>query len=841
MRTNLIRLAALAAGVAIVASCDTRLPTTPITPTGGGSTGNGNTTGKGPTVTIDTPVVGTLANVGDSILVVMHLHDDKAIQSLSVSGLKITGSVDLGTAQTTTRYAAITVPTSGKFRSGLRDTVIRRYLQPAGADTTLDSLVVQAIVIDSAGLADTTKRRIDLVSGPKVTITAPVSGDSTPAGIGLSVAATADHPDGVARVTFRFQGEASWPTKLDTSITVNVTGAPRSVNVSAIARVPIDAPVRSRVTVTATAVSVTGRPGNSPAIVVFVRNSSSAQPLVSQTVGPRLEITDSVTVSARGDGIAAIGYVARDASGATILRDSVLLAPPFAGNASTSISLGKLPVTVRGNRVAITGFAVDQSGRTGYAVRSGQLTPNGVLAGSFVDSTLVVFGHTFGLPATRSAGLVGDLVWDAPRGNVVLSNQIYNRLEVFHTSSNTFEPNGVAVGAFPWGLFVQNDPNLLWVANSGGTNLSQVDLTSLRELDAARIRTRITPLYTLTEDVTAGADSTKPPTFREGLLGPTLYSDRPQYIGQLSTGTVFYSTRPTTEAPLGTIRYLDPTQPFPDAKAIIIFKNSSTSIKSHVVMNADSMFIYSGDPGSDFVQICDHNTGTNEAGSCAMTNRGYVATLDSLNKIVPHNDVSIANNVDITDAGLTDTTYVGVSGDRNWIAFGSGHTSTSGRIFMAGSSGFFSPPITQSDLLNNASEHLNGIALDSIGVTVAAHGDQSFFASVDLPFHLRLQGKYANASPGQGIALHPQAKAGQGNVERTAYIASGNQTIEIIDIFHYLNRGTIPIKTNLYGPLRAALPNAADRAAGVVLKLFGVSANGLVVIDLRASDIQPSP
>ena len=148
--------------------------------------------------------------------------------------------------------------------------------------------------------------------------------------------------------------------------------------------------------------------------------------------------------------------------------------------------------------------------------------------------------------------------------------------------------------------------------------------------------------------------------------------------------------------------------------------------------------------------------------------------------------------------------------------------------------------MTQKDLTNNASEHIYGLALDSIGLTVAAHGDESFFASIDVPFHLRLQGKYSNSSPGMGITFHPQAKASAGDVQRTAYVASGNQTIEILDIFHYLNRGTLPIKTNLYGPLRAALPGASD-PPDVILKLFGISPNGLVVIDVRASDILPSP
>jgi hypothetical protein len=253
------------------------------------------------------------------------------------------------------------------------------------------------------------------------------------------------------------------------------------------------------------------------------------------------------------------------------------------------------------------------------------------------------------------------------------------------------------------------------------------------------------------------------------------------------------------------------------------------------------VFITSGVPGSDFITLCDHNFGTNELGTCATTNKGYSNTLDQLKKLVPTTDINFVGGVDIADAGLSDTTYVAVSGDRSWVGFGSGHTAAAGNIFLASSSGFFSPPITQIDLTNNAAEHINGLAIDSVGLTVGAHGDQSFFSSIDVPFHLRLQGKYANAASGQGITFHPQARAGAGDVQRTAYVASGNQTVEILDIFHYINRGSLPIKTNLYGPLRAALPPASDAANGVVLKLFGLSADGLVVIDLRASDILPSP
>jgi hypothetical protein len=839
MRHLYLRLAGVLAGIAVVASCDSRLATETIG-TGTSTPNNSGSPGGGPVIALDTPAVGSLVNVGDSLLVVVRLHDDRALTSVSFEGLKITGSSDLGTRTETARYPRVTIPATGSFRAGLHDTVLRRYLKPATpVDSSLDSLVVRVIALDSAAMADTVMRRVDIVSGPKVTITTPVNGDSTPAGIGLSVSGTAEHPDGVSRATVRFQGEASWPTKLDTTITTTTTGSPKTFQFSAIASVPANAPLRGKITVTASAVSANGRPGNAPSISVFVRGAREAEPVVNQKVDPRLEITDSVTVTARGDGIRSLGYVARDAAGNVILRDSILLPTPYAGNASASLSLGKLTPTLRGKRIAITGFAVDQSARTGYAVRSGAVAPNGNLSGAYVDSTLIVFGHTYPLPSTRSAGLIGDIAWDAVRENVILSNQLYNRLEVFSSATGSYDATGIAVGSFPWGLFISNDPNVLWVANSGGNNLSRVDLAARKELDAQRIRTRLTPLYTLTEDASGGND-TVPATFREGISAPIIYSDRPQYIAQLRNGTVFYSTRPTPTAPKGTIRYLDPSQPYPDEKAVVIFR-AGASAKQHIIVNSDSSFVISGAPGSDFIVICDHPAGTNQAGACGKSNLGYLAAYDSLRARVPTTDVSFVHGVDIDDAGLTDTTFVAASGDRNWVAFGAGHTAGAGNIFMANASGFMSSPISQIDLTNNASEHINGIALDSTGLTVAAHGDQSFFASVDVPFHLRLQGKYDQTVPGQGIAFHPQAKASAGDVERTGYIASNNQSIDIVDIFHYLNRGNLPIKANLYGPLRAARPGATDAANGVVLKLFGVSKTGLVIIDLRAQDILSLP
>jgi hypothetical protein len=323
---------------------------------------------------------------------------------------------------------------------------------------------------------------------------------------------------------------------------------------------------------------------------------------------------------------------------------------------------------------------------------------------------------------------------------------------------------------------------------------------------------------------------------------PIIFSDRPQYIGQINTGQIFYSTRPTPDAPQGTIRYIDPTQAVPDPKPLLVVRNVSSDLTNYVVVNADSVFVRRATVNSglpDTLVMFDHPPGTVQPSDSVTSVTGVGAAIAAL-RAKNGSDVSYYQGIDVNNAGLTDTTYVSISGDHRWIAFGSGHTAGSGTIMMA-STGFFSPPITQVDLTSNASEKVNGLALDYTGQTLAAHGSESFFAAVDLPFHLRLQGKYQGFNSGAGIAFHPNARGvNSPDQERTAYVASGNKTIEIVDIFHYINRGRLDLKGNLYGPLRATLPLPGD-PSDVVLKLYGVTSDGLVVIDLRASDILPIP
>jgi len=131
-----------------------------------------------------------------------------------------------------------------------------------------------------------------------------------------------------------------------------------------------------------------------------------------------------------------------------------------------------------------------------------------------------------------------------------------------------------------------------------------------------------------------------------------------------------------------------------------------------------------------------------------------------------------------------------------------------------------------------------GLAINGNSTNIAVHGVETFFADSSL----RLQGKYSTFNSGAGIAFHP-ANVDENTADlkaRVAFVASGDYSIQIVDSYSYRLRGRIPIRSNLYGPLRAVLPSAADLAADptLVVKLFGLTPEGMVMIDVHASDIQ---
>lgn len=834
-RAHVTRCAAVLAAIALVASCDQRTLLNPYK--GGGSGGGGNNGAPG--VSIDT-LNPSPVNIGDSILVAVHVIDSKQISSVQLQGLTVHGSVDLGTLSVSDRYTPITV---GGFPTGCRDTVIRRYLHPAAPiDTSLDSLVVIANATNDQSKTGADTAVVRVVTGPKVNFITPLPTTQLFAGGDIGVTAHATHPDGVASLTITVKSQGTWPTPINYTTTGSFPLGPKDTTWTGTVSIPLNAPVGGRLLFTASGIDVNGKPGSVASLSLLVKGQDTTPPLVTQVVSPRIELTDSVLVNSSGSSATAtVGVIVKDSVGVEIRRDSNPVPTPL-NNVSQWIHL-PLTNAEQGRNLRISTFAIDKLGRKGYSVSNGTTVAQPVMARAWTDTTVVVYGRTYPLPYGGINTTVGDIAIDTARGNVFISNINNNRLEIWQGASKTFSANGIPVGSEPWGLAFGNNPDTLYVANSGGTNISRVFVgtSPMAEVLSQRILTRNTYAYVITETI-------DPNTGRITLSiqGPVSYSDRPQYLAVSKAGRVFYSTLPTAAAPAGTIRWLDPSLPVPDPQQIWQYGRSlSSGVSQWVLFNVDSAFVlkFTGQtPPSDILTVYDHPYGQ-LTGQLVGSDSDVVSAISKLGST---SDAQLVANLDITSLALTDTTFLAESGDHTWLAFGEGNTGGAGRIMMVNDAccampGFFSPGVAVTDLIDNANERVFGVAVDSTGSTLAAHGNESYFAAIQNPFHLRLQGKYNSFDNGAGIAFHPGAN-GYTTVasDRLAFAGSQDGHIEIIDIAYFLQRGRLTLKNNLYGPLRASRPFPGD-PAGTVLKLFGLSSAGLVVIDLTAADIRPGP
>jgi DNA-binding beta-propeller fold protein YncE len=116
------------------------------------------------------------------------------------------------------------------------------------------------------------------------------------------------------------------------------------------------------------------------------------------------------------------------------------------------------------------------AGDTGPGEASAPDAPSGPLCTS--DAGVVVAdGGTF----VPLGGTLRQILVDPCNAHVYVSNQSNNQIEDYSIAANTLEPP-IAVGSEPNGFDVTADGARLYVANTGGTNLSVVDLMTRTEL-----------------------------------------------------------------------------------------------------------------------------------------------------------------------------------------------------------------------------------------------------------------------------------------------------------------------------------------------------------------------
>lgn len=464
------------------------------------------------------------------------------------------------------------------------------------------------------------------------------------------------------------------------------------------------------------------------------------------------------------------------------------------------------------------------------------------IQGGFLER-LIVAGRTVGIP---QGALIADAVVDTIRELMLLSDFNFGIVRPFDLRNEIFLDN-IPVGSDPWGVGIDLSEDRLLVGNSGGTNISVVDLGPRspgspvpgNEID--RYQTQDLKVFKVDEAYDAIGRRIFPVEYFD-------YSDRPQFLAQAANTYILFSTVPAMDNLPGTIREYDPTQR--EIRFFVGYAGRANPGNPQIqIINADSVFSING--ARQFV-VCDHTRGNFANRSCIIASDSLSdATWQVFAKVLGDGwDVEIFTDLDIESIGLTDTTLVAASGDREYISFGEGDTpGRAGRIMLYRSAdGSISNGLQVTDLVGNAEEKVFGLAMNLDGSLGVVRGTMAYFYGPDPSGVnvLRMLGTNDRINPdGAGAALHPDnditaaPPAGDDPSRRLTFLGSGDARIEIVDAFHYeAPRGSLLIRDPILGPLRISRRLAPD-PPGVILKLYGITEHGVVVIPVKDTDIIP--
>jgi len=835
------------AAAAGAAACDGSNLFTPGTGGGGGGGGGGGTGSADavpPSVTLQFPdSLGSSIAVGDSVYVKARASDNVRLDSVVFTGFAMRGDPNLGTQTRVERFGRKSVVLKG-LPTVVRDTVLQRYLVATADRTSEAGVYIVVTAYDSTGATGADTARVNL-GGPRISLLAPLPPDTTFRG-GTQFQThlqAVDSVDLIRSVRIRATGAFSF----DSTLTLP---QPRAVFDTTIT-VPIPT-VQGTETLQLTATSGANLTGTSRPVTLAITapapDTTAPRVTFDATVPGRVETDDSIRVS-----VQAVDETRVDSVGVTVLAIvrgatkldtvAVLTRKVKATADSTLLALSAIPLTGLDTltlRLDVTAWAKDPAGNCGASVspNSQQAQPCALYSGAHVSTvpgklytTFVARGLTVAPP--NQGDVLADLLADGNR--VYLSNFTRNRVEVLPLGSLAYG-SPVRVGSQPWGLALGRFGDSLYVANSGGTNISVIPLTGpvLAEAQDKRIFTQNERLFAV-DFSTEVAQEVNSVVIVD-------YSDRPQFIAQASNGLLVYSTRPTASAADGTVRIFDPRKT--RSEIFTGYVDRHTAGKA-IVVNADSAFVV---------------VGTKELRVCPRKPFGYpfpdpppcidgkpTEVSDSLEAMrsQPPNaaggkwDTRVDIFADIKDVGLADTTFVAASGDRNYIAVGEG-ARTNARIPM------FNAPVGGDslvlvgdvrDLISNTAERVIGLGLNLDGSLGVARGSQAYYFNNAL----RLQGVVAAGSPTGGVAMHPGNAGYPGGNFRLSFV-SGIDTqgpyVDVIDNFNFFRVKRLYTRDPVVGALAVA-PRAGADAGSVALRIYAITTTGVLALQVTSTDLVP--
>ena len=741
--------------------------------------------------------------------------------------LDVTGGVQatVDTAVTATGTRAVSMafrfPVPGSVAAGTPVNVVARVRDGAGNVATSDTL----------------RLSVGNVPAPTVALTSPVAASLLVTGKRTTLTLVAASVLKVRTVGYRVSG----PFTLADSVVFAPSAERDSTVVVDTLDVPATAPA-GILTVRPFVVDGAGRLAEGAAVTYAVQSVSTTdtRPVVSAAFTARVEVTDTVRVTASDPvGLRSYGYevLLRADTARRLGADSVVLPDAALTNDARrfTMQLDTAMVGAQGLpvRVLVRAFATNAAGRRTAAALGGASS-----AGSAPDTALVVAGATTPLP---DGGRLADGLY-APRfDRLYLTNIDRNRLEVFEVGARRFL-GGVAVGSRPWGVAAWPGGrdgtfgDTLLVANSGGTNVSYVDLARGGAAGGAEVYR-----YALPNIVAYSVTTTRSTLTGELMPQRTVYdfSDRPQYLattcatnavnGRCDEPVLVYSTAPT------------PGQTLP-------FPSMGTVRWENLRRNTSHFF---------FEQAVGQSAGRQDtlevqrfAAAGVGRDEALVPYVQYGRGATPADSTPYSVVVDVPKLAFRDTTYVRNSGNFARAVIGEGGPvlgsravaydatlglatgfARNGRTYRLDTPVFdlgISRATDVSDFIANTFSRVMGVAINFDGALAAVRGDSTYLIDPTL----RLQGLLpTSGGPNAGFDFHPlnggvRAAAGA----RFAFSASQLPQIEVYDTWCYQRVRTIPVREPIVGPIRATRrPLGGGRFELVVV---GASARGVTVVGI---------
>jgi hypothetical protein len=721
----------------------------------------------------------------DSLVgVSLNAQDNLGIKTIRVS---LTGAVDAAFDTT--------------FRSSIQNiTLPLSFRVPLGAPVG-STIIARAVVFDGAGNQSDTARLVLTVGNltpPNAFITSPVPGTAVVVGksLILSVGGTARYKAKVVgyNVTgaFTFADSVIFTGTLRDSVAfLDTLTIPSTATGATITVTPfITDSLNQRVE--GTAVSYT----------VQSITSVNSVPIVRTGVTSRIEVNDTIFVEASDPvGIVSIGYEVRSLAGALIAADSVSSDGSFTTLVRTFNI--RLPISVFPTSVTVAGFARNSNDRRDVARHAG-----GAMR---LDTVQVVAGSTNGLPF---GGQVADAIYFPRNDRLYLTNIERNQVEVFNLADSSFKAP-IIVGSRPWGIAAwprNRDGTMadtLLVANSGGTNISYVDL--LRGSTGQEVYRYPLPNIILYRVTTVRSQETD-----QLIRQRTVYdfSDRPQFLATSCKGPVSGS------APCGDVVLTYSTTPTPGQSGP--FENRGT-VRWENLTRRMSHFFYEHAIGS-----IDGRSDTLEIERYAAGGVGSDSVLVPFQQMVGGSPYSIVARLDRIP--FRDTTFVRNSGNFRRVVIGEGGPVMGSRALTYDvTTGFdmtpplpivdrgISRPIDVSDFVANAYARVQGVGINFDGELAAVKGDSTYIFDNTL----RLQGILQSRPSIGGIDFHPlNAGVNTGALNtRLAFVASAESVIDVFDTYCFRLIASVPIRDPIVGPIRASVrPNGQIVLVGATIR-----------------------